>query len=96
MRSDRIVILERGFVRDELDVTDLDAVLRICADRKPKVIVHCAALTDLAYCEKNPEEAYLVNTVGTYHMALGARSVGAKFLYISTSDVFDGIKKTLI
>ncbi len=79
--------------RDELDVTDLKAVMRVCEEKRPKVIVHCAALTDLPYCEKNPDKAYLVNAVGTYHMALGARSIGAKLIYISTSDVFDGTKK---
>lgn len=78
--------------RDTLDVTDLSAVLRICAEYKPEVIIHCAALTDLALCEKEPEKAYLINAVGTYQMALGARNVGARFVYISTSDVFDGTK----
>ena len=78
--------------RDELDVTDLREVMRVCEDKKPKVIVHCAAMTDLAFCEQNPDKAYLVNSAGTYHMALGARNVGAKLIYISTSDVFDGKK----
>jgi dTDP-4-dehydrorhamnose reductase len=79
--------------QSDLDITDLNAVMKVCGEHKPKVIVHCVALTDLPFCEKNPEKAYLVNAVGTYHMALGARSVGAKLVYISTSDVFDGTKK---
>lgn len=78
--------------REELDVTDFDAVMKVCADRKPKVIVHCAALTDLSFCEQNPDKAYLTNAAGTYHVALGARSAGAKLVYVSTSDVFDGTK----
>lgn len=79
--------------RSELDITDLHAVMKMCKEKKPKVIVHCAALTDLSVCENNPDKAYLVNAAGTYNMALGARSVGAKLVYISTSDVFDGAKK---
>lgn len=79
--------------RGDLDITDLNAVLKVCAGLKPKVIINCAALTDLALCEKNPEKAYLVNSVGTYHLALAARAVGAKLVYISTSDVFDGSSK---
>ncbi|MSU74399.1 NAD(P)-dependent oxidoreductase [Candidatus Kaiserbacteria bacterium] len=78
--------------RSELDITDFAAVMKVCVERKPKVIVHCAALTDLAFCEKNQDKAYLVNAIGTYHLALGARSVGAKLIYVSTSDVFDGTK----
>jgi len=60
---------------------------------RPKVILHLAALTDLDYCEKNPAEAYLVNSVGTYNVALTAREVGAKLVYISTAGIFDGQKK---
>lgn len=78
--------------RSELDVTDYNAVMRVCAEKKPKVIVHCAALTDLAFCEQHFDKAHLVNAVGTYHVALGARSVDAKLVYVSTSDVFDGKK----
>lgn len=79
--------------RDELDVTDPDAVMRVCVDMKPRAIVHCAALVDMARCEVNPAEAYLVNAVGVYHIALGACNIGAKLVYISTSDVFDGTKQ---
>lgn len=79
--------------RDDLDITDLDAVMKACAVAKTKAIVHCAAMTDLPACEEKPEQAYLVNSAGTYHLALGARSVGAKLVYVSTSGVFDG-KKT--
>lgn len=79
--------------KDGLDITDAAAVMKTIREQRPKVIVHCAALTDLPYCEKNPDKAYLVNAAGTYNVALGARSVGAKLIYISTSDVFDG-KKT--
>ena len=79
--------------RSDLDITDFNAVMKVCADKRPKVIVHCAALTDLSFCEQNPDKAYLVNAAGTYHVALGARSVGAKLVYISTSDVFDGTKQ---
>jgi len=79
--------------RRDLDVTDRTAVMKACADRKPKVIIHCAALTDLAFCEQHPDQAHLVNAVGTYHVACGARSIGARLVYISTSGVFDGAKK---
>lgn len=77
----------------DLDATDLSAVLKVCKEQKPEVILHTAALVDLALCEEDPESAYLVNAVGTYHVALGAKSVGAKLVYVSTSDVFDGSKE---
>ena len=81
--------------RKTLDVTDLRAVMAAVKKHKPKVILHLAALTDLDYCEKNTAEAYLVNSVGVYNVALTAREVGAKLVYISTAGIFDGAKRGL-
>jgi len=44
------------------------------------------------FCERDATHAYNVNAIGTYHMATAARTIGAKLVYISTSDVFDGTK----
>ena len=75
-----------------LDVTDPEKVMAVCKEHMPSAIVHLAAATDLARCEKEPAYAYLVNTAGTYHVALAARAVGARLIYVSTSGVFDGTK----
>jgi len=76
-----------------LDVTDIKEVLQTVRTHKPKVILHLAALTDLDLGEKNPSLAYFINTVGTYNIALAAREVKAKLVYISSTGVFDGTKK---
>ena len=75
-----------------LDVTDLDAVRKVTAARRPPLIIHLAAATDLARCEREPDYAYRVNTVGAYNVALAAQEIGAKLVYVSTSAVFDGTK----
>lgn len=80
--------------RSTLDVTDFSAVLTLVKKYKPKVIVHLAALTDLDAGEKNPALAYHINTIGTYNVALAAREVNAKLVYVSTTAVFDGQKKS--
>lgn len=78
--------------RRALDVTNLSEVLRVCRKEKPRLIVHLAAETNVDQCEKDGTHAYQVNAVGTYHMALAAREIGAKLVYASTSGVFDGAK----
>ena len=78
--------------RASLDITKLSQVTRIGREFRPKAIIHLAAETDVAKCEREPAHAYLVNSVGTYHVALLARDIGAKLLYISTNAVFDGMK----
>ncbi len=75
-----------------LDVTNFAEVMKVCTERKPKLIIHLAAETDVDHCERDAAHAYNVNAVGTYHVAIAAKSVGAKLVYISTSGVFDGSK----
>ena len=80
--------------RDELDVTNLKQVLSVCRKYKPQAIIHLAAETDLDRCERDPEHAYMVNAIGTYNMAMAAKELGIKLVYVSTAGVFDGTKKT--
>ena len=82
--------------RHSLDVTNLNSVLSICQKNKPSAIVHLVAETDVDKCEREPEHAYLINSIGAYNVALVAKELGIKMVYISTAGVFDGIKKVLI
>lgn len=79
--------------RRSLDITDLNEVLSVCKKYKPSAIIHLAAETDVDRCERDPEYAYMVNAVGTYHMAVAAKELGIKLVYVSTAGVFDGTKK---
>jgi dTDP-4-dehydrorhamnose reductase len=78
--------------RDELDVTDREAVLALVTTSRPGAIVHAAAWTDVDGCERDAERAYLVNALATRHVAEAARRVGAHLLTLSTDYVFDGTK----
>jgi dTDP-4-dehydrorhamnose reductase len=80
--------------RQTLDVTNREALLAFVTAQKPELILHIAAQTDLVLSEREPAQAYAVNSVGTYNVALAARAVGAKLVYLSTSGVFDGTKNT--
>src|SRR3989338_1085855 len=75
-----------------LDITNLTEVVKVCEKHKPKIIIHLAAETDVDLCERDATHAYNVNAIGTYNVATAARTIGAKLVYISTSDVFDGTK----
>ncbi len=80
--------------RKSLDVTDRTGTLKAIRTHAPRVIIHLAAETDVDRCEREPNYAYLVNTVGTYNVAYAAGEVGAKLVYVSTAGVFDGSEKT--
>jgi len=75
-----------------LDVRDRDAVLQAITTSVPDAIVHLGAWTAVDACEADPDRAFLVNSLGTRHVADGARRVGARICYLSTDYVFDGTK----
>lgn len=75
---------------DELDVTDEDEAPRVISGFRPDAVVHCAALTDTACCERDPLLAQEVNAVGTANVAEACGEAGAALIYISTNEVFDG------
>ena len=72
------------------DLTDQAGTRRIFQELRPSTVVHCAAATDVDWCEEHPDEAREINvTVPATIAAITSRS-GARLLYISTDSVFDG------
>ena len=90
------ILKERGYCRvlgidkDELDITDEEAVNRFILEYKPDVIMHNAAWTAVDKAEEMPDLVYKVNALGPKYIANAANKVGAKMFYISTDYVFDG------
>jgi len=74
----------------ECDISQLQPTLDAVADARPQVVIHCAAWTDVDGCARDPIRAYQVNAIGTQHVALAARAVGARLLLLSSNEVFDG------
>ena len=82
-----------GYDRKQMDITDEKAVFREVTKIKPDVIVHCAAYTNVDGAEKDQDGTYAVNTLGTKYLAMAAKEVDAKMVYVSTDYVFDGEAK---
>src|SRR3989344_9384563 len=59
---------------------------------KPDIIIHCAALTNVDYCEEHPEEAEKIISLATKNLAEQANRLGSYFIHISTDAVFEGEK----
>jgi dTDP-4-dehydrorhamnose reductase len=76
------------------DIALLEPTLRFVDDGAPDLVVHCAALTDVDYCAKDPDEALRINAIGTQHIALACQRRGIPLCYISTNEVFDGERGT--
>ncbi len=77
----------------KLDITNSQEVFNIIEAVKPDYVFHLAAETDVDRCEKEPEHAFRVNTIGTENIALVCQKLNIKMLYISTAGVFFGDKQ---
>ena len=78
----------------ELDITDIDAVMAFVNDKKPDVIINCAAHTNVNLCESQWDLAYKINAIGPRNLSIAATSIGAKMIHVSTDYVFDGSAST--
>ena len=85
-----IVTEEKGI--GFLDVRETKEVITEIARLRPRYVIHAAAKTDVELCEKEVDDAYLTNAVGTQNVALGCQKTGSQMVYISTAGVFDGKK----
>jgi dTDP-4-dehydrorhamnose reductase len=73
-----------------LDFRDRDAYRADVADFKPDYLFHLGAHTDLEFCERNPDDAYLTNTLAVENAVQIARELDIPLLYVSTAGIFDG------
>lgn len=75
---------------DRVDLTDSAAVRESIGRRRPEVVIHAAALTDVDDSERDPALAMRINRDGTAAVASACAEVGAFLLAVSTDYVFDG------
>jgi dTDP-4-dehydrorhamnose reductase len=75
-----------------VDLTDDSAIRKILFDLRPDAIVHCAAATNVDWCEDNPRQAEAINVQASAVLAEIASALNARFVYVSTDSVFDGKK----
>ncbi len=75
---------------NQLDITDFKKVNEYLLNHRPDVILHLAAISNVDDCEEHKEMAFRVNALGCLGMAIAARKIASKILYVSTNFVFDG------
>ena len=75
-----------------LDFRDLEQYKKDVELFQPDYLFHLGAYTDLEYCETNPEDTYLTNTLSVENAVYIANELKIPLLYISTAGIFDGNK----
>jgi dTDP-4-dehydrorhamnose reductase len=87
-------LLFKAWSSKDLNITQGPIVRDVVSDLSPKVIINCAAWTDVDGAETNEIEASRVNGEGAENLALAAKSCGANLIHVSTDYVFSGESKS--
>jgi dTDP-4-dehydrorhamnose reductase len=83
-----------GLTSHAADIRDAKRVQDVVQESNPEWIVLAAAYTDVDGCEGNPDLAFAVNRDGAVNVAVAAKKVGARLVFLSSDYVFDGKKTT--
>lgn len=89
LHATHLSLTGRGFRESEdlllTDIRDANSVARVFERCRPDVVFHAAALKHLPFLERFPEEAWVVNVLGTYNVLnAAARSGVGTFVNVST------------
>ena len=75
---------------EELDITSLDAISKCVKENDIKIIVNCAAYTNVDKAEDDEATAELLNAQAVEHLARACKDNDATLIHISTDYVFGG------
>ena len=79
-----------AWTRPEFDLDDPAAAARLVERDRPRLVIHCAAWTDVDGCARDPELAERRNAAAAGELAAACAATGAGMVLISTNEVFDG------
>ena len=82
----------KAFARSQLDLGKLDQVRSALSETEFDLLINCAALTNVDYCESHRDEAFLINAEARGCLRKSANEKSAKLVHFSTDYVFDGKK----
>jgi dTDP-4-dehydrorhamnose reductase len=79
-----------GWDRPDLDLDDPASGARLVRQRRPRLVIHTAAMTAVDQAAREPEVAMRRNGEAVGAIARACREIGAGLLLVSTNEVFDG------
>jgi len=74
----------------ELNILEKEKVADAFKLFKPDYVIHAAAIALTDFCDKNPEKCYAINVTGAVNIAEACRDAGARMIFLSTEQVFNG------
>jgi len=75
--------------RKDMDITNLKKIQSFLEEKKPKYIIHLAALASIPKCEENKKLAWEINVEATKNLLkISKKQWVEKFLYLQTACIF--------
>lgn len=75
---------------NELNILEKEKVKDALILFKPDYVIHAAAIALTDFCNENPEKCYAINVDGAVNVAEACKASGAKMVFLSTEQVFNG------
>jgi UDP-4-amino-4,6-dideoxy-N-acetyl-beta-L-altrosamine transaminase/dTDP-4-dehydrorhamnose reductase len=80
----------RNIATQQADILSLDSLENVIQNFQPDIIIHCASLTDIDYCEVNKSKTHFINVIGTKNIIDIVQGTKTKIIYISSDSVYEG------
>lgn len=96
-RGENRLLQKKGYVYDEMDITNAEEVKKVLAKHKPDAVIHTAAMTNVDACETDKEACVAMNVNAVQYIVdalqeLQKNNAGYKpqLIHLSTDFIFDG------
>ncbi|HBA47154.1 MAG TPA: hypothetical protein DCZ91_05020 [Lachnospiraceae bacterium] len=77
----------------EMEITERESVEQAFCRFRPDYVIHCAAVSDVRACEKEPERSWKINVDGSRNIAEASARYHAKCLIAGSDQVYFGSRK---
>lgn len=81
-----------GVSHRELDIEDELAVSAFIKAIHPDYVIHCAGISDVGVCEREPAQSERINVRGTANLARSCRKEESRLIFISSDQVYSGVQ----
>lgn len=81
---------EMIFSVERINISNFHQIRQYLHDSNPDIIINCAAITNNREIEQNSSEAIRTNIIGAANIALIAKELNCRYVYISTDYVYNG------
>jgi UDP-4-amino-4,6-dideoxy-N-acetyl-beta-L-altrosamine transaminase/dTDP-4-dehydrorhamnose reductase len=81
-----------GVQTKKVDIFSEETLKVAIGEFRPDIVIHCASLTDVDFCENHRDLTTQANVDGSKLVVNSLKKTDARLIYISTDSVYDGVK----